>query len=144
MKSTYRMDSPMINGFKKTVAVARADLKQRQDDLNASAKSGSSLGTRMDNVDKRLSYLEAQRGSYNDLQQQVKIDEENYLYYLKRGEEARINKLLNSQNITRISVVDQPAVPVEPIKRSEERRVGKECRCRREPNREKEKDKEVL
>ncbi|MGZ9097470.1 MAG: GumC family protein [Micavibrio sp.] len=116
MKSTYRMDSPMLNGFRKTVAVARADLKQRQDDLNASGKSGSSLGTRMANVDKRLSYLEAQRGGYNDLQQQVKIDEENYLYYLKRGEEARINKMLNSQNITRIGVVDKPVVPVEPIK----------------------------
>lgn len=116
MRATYRIDSPMLSGFQKTVAVARADLKQRQDDLNASGKSGSSLGTRMANVDKRLSYLESQRGEYNDLQQQVKIDEENYLYYLKRGEEARINKLLNSQNITRIGVVDKPVVPVEPAK----------------------------
>jgi uncharacterized protein involved in exopolysaccharide biosynthesis len=69
----------------------------------------------MANVDKRLSYLETRRGEFNDLQQQVKIDEENYLYYLKRGEEARINNLLNRHNITRISVVDQPVVPLEPV-----------------------------
>lgn len=117
MRSTYRDDSPMLVRFKKEVDSARADLKSRQNALNPSKNGGadSSLAERMNNVDKRLAYLETRRGEYNDLRQQVKIDEENYLYYLKRGEEARINNLLNQYNITRISVVDRPAVPLAPI-----------------------------
>jgi len=115
MRATYRQGSPMLSRMQSTVAVARADLINRQQDLNGSGVSGNSLSTRISNVDKRLAYLESQRGSYNDLQQKVKINEENYLYYLKRGEEARINSLLNSQNITRIGVVDEPALPIEPV-----------------------------
>ena len=117
MQSTYRDDSPLLMRFRRTVAVGRADLESRKNDLNptASGGSGSSLAQRMANVDKRLTYLEAQRGKYNDLQQQAKIDEDNYLYYLKRGEEARINNLLNQHNITRIGVVDRPVVPLEPV-----------------------------
>lgn len=116
MRSTYRAGSPMLKRLQDTVAVARADLEKRQNDLDSSRGSGSTLSTRIANVDERLSYLEAQRGRYDELQQQVTIHEENYLYYLKRGEEARINNLLNSQNITRIGVVDHPVVPVEPVK----------------------------
>lgn len=117
METTYRDDSPMLVRFRKTVAVARDDLQKRKNDLNPSPDVGSdsSLAERMANVNKRLAYLETQRGEYNDLQQQVKIDEENYLYYLKRGEEARINNLLNQYNITQISVVENPAVPIEPV-----------------------------
>lgn len=116
MRSTYREDSPLLTRFQQIVAVARADLEQRKNDLNTSGGSSNSLGVRMANVDKRLSYLESQRGNFNALQQKMDIAEENYTYYVKRGEEARINNLLNRQNITRIGVVDHPTVPVEPIR----------------------------
>lgn len=116
MQSTYRAESPMLTRFQNTVAVARSDLENRQRDLSGVNASGSSLGGRIANVDKRLSYLESHRGRYNALQQQLTINEGNYLYYLKRGEEARINNLLNRHNITRIGVVDRPVLPVEPIK----------------------------
>ncbi len=115
MRSTYRAESPFLIRLQQTVAVARSDLERRQSDLN-SAGSGSSLGTRIANADKRVAYLESKRGRYNDLQQQIKINEENYLYYLKRGEESRINNLLTSQNITRIAVMDKPVVAVKPLK----------------------------
>lgn len=116
MSATYRSDSPFLTRLQQTIAVARADLERRQNDLNASDGSSSSLGARMATVNKRVSYLEAQRGRYNDLQQQIKIFEENYLYYLQRGEEARINTLLNNQNITKIGIVDNPVIPVKPVK----------------------------
>ncbi len=116
MRSTYRSDSPLLKRLQQIVAVARADLQRRKNDLNPTAGSDSSLAAKMANVDRRLSYLEANRGRFNELQQQVKIDEENYLYYLKRGEEARINNLLNRQNITSITVVDKPSSSIKPVK----------------------------
>jgi uncharacterized protein involved in exopolysaccharide biosynthesis len=115
MQSTYRASSPILIRMRKTVEVAREDLARRQRDLDT-ASSGSSLARKMRKVNNRITYLESQRVRFNELQQKLQIDENNYLYYVKRGEEARINNLLNRQNITRIAIVDQAAVPVEPEK----------------------------
>lgn len=116
MQATYRDDSPMLQRLHQTIAVAQEDLKKRRNDLNAPDSNGSSLAAKLANVDKRISYLESQRGKYNELQQQVSIDQDNYLVYRKRGEEARINNLLNKENITSIDVMDHPALPSSPIK----------------------------
>jgi len=116
MQATYRDDSPMLQRLHETLAVAQDDLKKRKNDLNAPDGNGSSLAAKLASVDKRISYLELQRGKFNELQQQVTIDRDNYLIYLKRGEEARINNLLNKENITSIDVMDHPALPASPVK----------------------------
>lgn len=102
--------------LRQTIAVARADLERRQKDLNSSNGTGGSLSAKISNVDQRVAYLESKRGRYDELRQKVAINEENYIQYRKRGEEARINNLLVSQNISRISVLDKPSPPVVPIK----------------------------
>ncbi len=116
MEATYRDDSPMLQRLHETLVVAQEDLKKRRNDLNAPDGNGSSLSAKLASVDKRIAYLESQRGKYNDLQQQVSIAQDNYLIYLKRGEEARINNLLNKENITSIDVMDHPALPASPVK----------------------------
>jgi uncharacterized protein involved in exopolysaccharide biosynthesis len=115
MQSTYRDDSPMLQRLHDTLVVAQEDLKKRRNDLNAPDGNGSSLAAKLASVDKRISYLESQRGKYNELQQEVSIDQDNYLVYLKRGEEARINNLLNKENITSIDVMDHPSLPASPV-----------------------------
>ena len=116
MVATYREDSPIMIRLRQTIAVARADLERRQKDLNSSNGTGGSLSAKISNVDQRVAYLESKRGRYDELRQKVAINEENYIQYRKRGEEARINNLLVSQNISRISVLDKPSPPVVPIK----------------------------
>jgi uncharacterized protein involved in exopolysaccharide biosynthesis len=116
MQSTYRDDSPMLQRLHEMAVVAQEDLKRKRNDLNSPDANGSSLAAKLASVDKRIAYLELQRGRFNELQQQVTIDRDNYLIYLKRGEEARINNLLNKENITSIDIMDHPALPASPVK----------------------------
>ncbi len=118
MLTTYRPESSMLAGLLKTIETARADLRERQSDLDGTGagNADNSLSSRLAVINKRVAYLESQRGTYNDLQQQVKVQEENYLNYLKRGEDARISNLLNSENVTHIGIVDNPVAPSEPVK----------------------------
>ncbi|MCB9988475.1 MAG: hypothetical protein H6868_03965 [Rhodospirillales bacterium] len=127
MRSTYKANSPVMKRLRQSIDVARRQLHDRQYDLNATGKESgeetgddadkqeSSMNSKIAAIDERIAWLEAQRGKYNELEQRVKMDEENYVYYQQRGEEARINNLLNIENITRISVVDKPAIPMYPV-----------------------------
>lgn len=117
MRTTYRPESSLLGGLLRTIESARSDLLQRQNDLNANGDSkNNSLSSRLATINKRLAYLESQRGAYNELQQQVKIREENYLNYLKRSEDARISNLLNSENVTHIGIVDNPVADSDPVR----------------------------
>jgi succinoglycan biosynthesis transport protein ExoP len=46
---------------------------------------------------------------------QVKEDEDNYLLYSKKREEARIAESLDQQRITNVSLVQAPTLPVDPV-----------------------------
>lgn len=116
MRATYKADSPVMKRLQDSIVVAEKELKERQSDLTQ--KNGdqvSSLSEKIKDIDARIAWLEEKRGSYNELEQRVAMDEENYKYYQQRGEEARINNLLNRENITRISIVDRPVTPSRPI-----------------------------
>lgn len=120
MRATYRSDSPMVKRLHDSIATAREQLQARQADLNTAGDEGdSSLSAKIASINERMAFLESQRSRYKELEQRLKMDQDNYEYYQKRGEEARVNDMLNQENITRISVVDQPSalnVPVRPRK----------------------------
>jgi uncharacterized protein involved in exopolysaccharide biosynthesis len=108
MESTYRPDSPVISRANHNLAVARAQLEGQN--------SGSSaLASRVAEIDKRLAFLETNRKHYDELQQRVTLDTENYKFYQLRNEEALVNERLNQENITRISIIDKPMVPLKPV-----------------------------
>ncbi|MCA9017937.1 MAG: hypothetical protein KDA77_21615 [Planctomycetaceae bacterium] len=120
MRATYKADSPVMKRLQDSIAVAEKQLSDRQSDLNnnsgaAVTDKDGSLAQKIAAIDKRIAWLEAQRGTFNELDQRVRMDEENFQYYRQRGEEARVNNLLNRENITRISIVDRPVVPAKPI-----------------------------
>lgn len=103
--------------MRQSVAAARREVQARQADLNSAGGAGSSLSSKLQSIEQRLSYLEEQRADFSELEQRVKIDQDNYNYYVQRGEEARANNILNEQNITRISVIDTPMAPMLPASR---------------------------
>lgn len=113
MLSTYRSESPALQTIRKSIAEAQRQLRERQNNLSVSSKGGV-LSEQNAGINKRISELEEQRNHYNDLQRQVQLDEENYKNYLVRSEEARINENLGEREITSISIVDSPNVPVKP------------------------------
>jgi uncharacterized protein involved in exopolysaccharide biosynthesis len=106
MESTYRPDSPVVGRANHSLEVARAQLQDG---------SSSALPARIAAIDQRLAFLETNRKHYDELQQRVALDAENYKLYQLRNEEALVNARLNQENITRISVIDQPAVPLKPV-----------------------------
>ncbi len=114
MKATYKPDSPLVKRLQEGIAVARYQLRQRKDDMAQTSLGNNSLAKQTSSIDKRITWLEEQRGQYNELKQKVDLDEENFKYYRQRTEEARVNYLLNAQDITQISVIDAPGVPLQP------------------------------
>ena len=118
MRATYRANSPAMRRMGSTVSAARQTLNQRQADVNTTGEAGTALSAQLRQIGERLAFLERNRAAYSDLEQRVTIDQENYKYYQQRGEEARANDVLNQQNITRISVIDTPSVPMQPASRN--------------------------
>jgi len=115
MRATYRRNSPVMKSMSESIAVARAQLRARQRDMASAGGNGKgTFASQTASIDERITWLEAQRGKFNELEQQVKLDEENMKYYRQRIEEARVNNMLNDQNITRISVIEEPIAPLKP------------------------------
>lgn len=112
--STYHANSPVVEQIRESIALAKRQLRERQNEMNAS--SSGALSLQVGNIDARINELESQRKHYNDLLRQVQIDEENYKIYQTRFEEARINETLNQEKITRITVVDEPIMPSKPVR----------------------------
>lgn len=126
--ATHRADSIMVDKINQSIAVARARVAQIQNDLENTTRREESLGlngktskkgdlsTRIAEIDARIKYLENNRGRYQDLEQKVQASEESYTHYQKRGEDARLNAVLNEHNITRITIVDTPTASPYPVK----------------------------
>ncbi len=128
LQSTYRSDSPTMKQLNASIWTAKKELDNRQEALRGSKNDSSnkseeeqkaaptnSVAKRMSVLNSRIAYLEEQRARYRELEQQVEINDMNYVYYKQRGEEARVNSLLNSQNITRFAIIDRPSTPRYPI-----------------------------
>ncbi len=114
---TYKPGSAPVRSAQSSLALARRELAMREADLKAGSGEGTGvLATRLASIDERIKKLEAQRSQYNDLDRQVRIDEENYKTYKLRNEDARVNDTLNQKNITRITVVDEPIVGSNPAR----------------------------
>ena len=115
LRATYKANSSVIKKMDEGIAQARKQLEARKKELDALTSPDSPLAVRVLKINERLAFLEQQRGRYSELKQRVQMDEDNYKYYQQRGEEARVNSVLNQENITRISIVDHPTTPLKPI-----------------------------
>jgi len=114
MRATYRSSSPVLKSLRDSIAVSRAQLRKRQNELSKMnvAEGNNTDSKQTSTIDERITWLEQQRGNYNELERKISLDEENVQYYRQRMEEARVNTMLNSQDITRIAVVDKPSLPL--------------------------------
>ena len=118
--ATYRPESPIMQRLSDSIAIAQAEVNKRQADLDTAGADNGALSPKISKINERMAYLDQQRGEYESLDQDVHLAEDNYKYYQQRSEGARGNALLNQQGITRIAVVDKPALPTrpEPLKRA--------------------------
>ena len=115
LRATYKDNSSVIKKMDEGIVQARVQLQTRKSELDSITSPDSPLALRVIKINERLAFLEQQRGRYSELKQRVQMDEDNYEYYQQRGEEARVNSVLNQENITRISIVDHAIAPLKPL-----------------------------
>lgn len=98
-----------------TYAMLRNDLAKAQEDL--SGFKSRTDATRLVAADyrKAAERLEEQALQQDDLEQTEKTQEENYLLYQKKREEARISDALDQRGILNVALAEQPIVPAIPV-----------------------------
>jgi uncharacterized protein involved in exopolysaccharide biosynthesis len=97
-----------------TYAMLRSELAKAQEDLsgfNARAAATAVVANGYRNTAERL---EEQGIHQEDLQRAAKTQEENYLLYQKKREEARISDALDQRGILNVALAEQPVVPALP------------------------------
>lgn len=89
------------------LAKARADLATYQATITASR-------TVVDRYQDLTQQLQSKALEEQDLQRTLKVNENNFLLYQQKLEEARISDALDKQRILNVSLVESPTVPVLP------------------------------
>jgi uncharacterized protein involved in exopolysaccharide biosynthesis len=72
--------------------------------------------TAIDRLKTRLQEIERVSLTYEALQSQWQLHQNNYLLYAKKREEARISQALDREKIANVSIVDPASVPLAPVR----------------------------
>lgn len=97
-----------------TYAMMRTDLAKAQEDLagfNSRAAATRSVSREYRRAAENLEELSVQQ---DDLEQTERTQEENYLLYAKKREEARISDALDQRGILNVALAERPVVPALP------------------------------
>jgi len=92
---------------------ARADIQQKIIALQSKEKK---LQQQITQYRLELGLLDKAETRLSELERQVKIDEENYLLYAKKTEEARISSAMDEQKLINFSIIEPSLPPISPIK----------------------------
>jgi uncharacterized protein involved in exopolysaccharide biosynthesis len=98
-----------------TYAMLRSELAKAQEDLAGLKARAAADNTVAGEYRHAARSLEQEGITQDDLQRAAKTQEENYLLYLKKKEEARISDALDQRGILNVAVAEQPTVPALPI-----------------------------
>lgn len=98
-----------------TYALLRNDLAKAQEDLTAFKSRADATRLVAADYRKTAEKLQEQALQQDDLEQTEKTQEENYLLYQKKREEARISDALDQRGILNVALAEQPIVPAIPV-----------------------------
>lgn len=98
-----------------TWELLREDLVRTQADLAAQRAALSANQTSISSLEKKMADL-AQKGlDQTDLSRELKANEDNYLLYLAKREQARTSDALDKTKIENVAIATPPVVPVLPV-----------------------------
>ncbi|MFC1836953.1 GumC family protein, partial [Thermodesulfobacteriota bacterium] len=99
----------MVNTLKKK-------LKQTLDgELKNLEVTKTSLQQSLKELEKKLEVLEEKSQAAKTLEIEAKIAKERYILYASRGEQAKIENLMERKNLVNARVVSQPYIPASPV-----------------------------
>jgi uncharacterized protein involved in exopolysaccharide biosynthesis len=99
-----------------TYQMLRSELAKAQENLAAFNALAAADRTTAARYREAARSLEQARLEQADLDRNVTTQENNYLLYLKKREEARISNALDQRGILNVAVVEQPVVPALPVR----------------------------
>lgn len=122
-----------ISDMEVELAKTRAEIGQQEDLAETSAKNPRELSeiqaklAALRSKEKKLvqqitqyrlslGQLDKAETRLNELERQVKIDEENYLLYAKKTEEARIASAMDEQKLANFCVIEPSLPPIRPVR----------------------------
>jgi polysaccharide biosynthesis protein PslE len=92
----------------------QTDMKQANGNAAAQKAIHDQLAKASDDANQQLAALVKNGVELQRLQRQVTSDQDAYVSYVRKTEEARASEALNSNNILNISVAQPPMVPIKP------------------------------
>ncbi len=98
-----------------TFEALREDDAKTQADRAAQAAALSATKRSIRSMEAQLVDLDQQSITRQDLQREVKADEQNYLTYLAKREQERMSDALDTTRIANVAIAVPPAIPVLPI-----------------------------
>lgn len=111
------LSSPMrdeTTDLDQTHQMVRSDLAKAQTDLAGYKARADEMQTIVNDYSAKARELDANSLQQADLERTFKAEEDNYLLYLKKAEEARITDALDANRMVNIAVAEEPLVPALP------------------------------
>ena|SRR5579863_187230 len=98
-----------------TYELLREDLAKTEADLAAQKAGFTANKASIDNLEAQMTQLAEKNLDQADLTRQQKADEQNYLLYLSKREQARTSDALDKTKIEDVDIAIPPAIPVLPV-----------------------------
>jgi uncharacterized protein involved in exopolysaccharide biosynthesis len=93
-----------------------AELSAQRGKLIGCRVQEKELAAAIDRIEARLQATERASLTYEALQSQVQLHQNNYLLYAKKREEARISQALDREKIANVSIIDPASAPLAPVR----------------------------
>jgi uncharacterized protein involved in exopolysaccharide biosynthesis len=97
-----------------TYEALRAELAKAKADLAATQAGATATSALVRSYGKENAQLDRKELLHQDMLRSAKADEENYMLYLRKAEEARISDALDRQRFSNVVVAEPAAVPFTP------------------------------
>jgi uncharacterized protein involved in exopolysaccharide biosynthesis len=97
-----------------TYEALRAELAKAKSDLAATQAGATATSALVRSYGKENAQLDRKELLHQDMLRAAKADEENYMLYLRKAEEARISDALDRQRFSNVVVAEPAAVPFTP------------------------------
>ncbi|MCX8045040.1 MAG: Wzz/FepE/Etk N-terminal domain-containing protein [Desulfobacterota bacterium] len=111
-----RADISQQEDLAETAGTTPRERDEIQKRLAALRSKEKKLGQQITQYRLALGQLDKAETRLNELERQVKIDEENYLLYAKKTEEARIARAMEEQKLAHFSVIEPALPPIKPVR----------------------------
>jgi uncharacterized protein involved in exopolysaccharide biosynthesis len=103
------------SGINPTYQGVQAELLRNEAEFKAIEAKSAVLKNRLGHHSRELEKLNQIEVNYNQLQQEVEVDRQNYRLYLTRYEESRISEAMDTEKISNISLVAPAQAPLHPV-----------------------------